>query len=100
VCVSETECFDFGQTSSNDPSEDFKWKTFEYQVVRAHQDLHFILGPYFHPDKFDRVPSTCLQIRRGALVKLGQTTEKKTWNLNLLNIKLLELIKIKTFYTD
>jgi hypothetical protein len=100
VCVCETHSFDFGQTWSNDPSQDFKWETFQYQVVRAHQDLHFIHGPYFHPDKFDRVPGTCFQIRRRALVKFGQTTEKMTWNLNLLNIKLLELIKIKTFYID
>jgi len=100
VCVCETHCFDFGQTWSNDPSEDFKWETFEYQVVRDHQDLHFIHGPYFHPVKFDRVPRTCFQIRRWALVKLSQTTEKMTWNLNLLNTKLLELIKIQTFYID
>jgi len=100
VCVCETHYFDFSQTWSNDPSEDFKWKTFEYQIVRAHQDLHFIHGPYFHPDKFDRVPHTCFQIRRWALVKLGQMTEKMTWHENLLNTKLLELIKIQTFYID
>jgi len=99
VCVCETHYFVFGQTWSNDPYEDFKWKTIEYQVVRAHEDLHFIHGPYFHPDKFDRVPSTCFQIRRQALVKLGQTMEKITWNENLLNTK-LELIKIQTFYID
>jgi len=69
VCVCETHYFDFGQTRSNDPSEYFKWKTFEYQVVRSHQDLHFIHGSYSHLDKFDRVPGTCFKIRRRALVK-------------------------------
>jgi len=91
VCVCETHCFYFGQTWSNDPSEDFKW---------SHQDLHFIHGPYFHSDKFDRVLGTCFHIRRRALVKLGQTTKKMTWNENLLNTKLLELINIQTFYID
>jgi len=100
VCVCQTQSFDFGQTWSNDPCEDFKWKTFEYQVVRDHQDLHFIHGPYFHLDKFDRVPGTCFQIRRRALVKLGQTMEKMTCIENLLNTKLLELIKIQNFYID
>jgi hypothetical protein len=100
VCVCETHYFDFGQTWSNDPSKYFKWKTFEYKVVRSHQDLHFIYGSYFHPDKFDRVRGTCFQIRRRALVKLGQTREKMTWNEKLLNTKLLELINIQTFYID
>ena len=100
MCVCETHYFDFGQTWSNDPSEYFKWKTFEYQVVRSHQYLHFIYGSYFHPDKFDQVRGTCFQIRRRALVKLGQTTEKMTWNGNLLNTKLLELINIQTFYIE
>ena len=36
----------------------------------------------------------------GGLVKLGQTTEKMTWNGNLLNTKLLEFINIQTFYID
>ena len=98
VCVCETHYFDFVQTWSNDPSEYFKWKNFEYQVVRSHQDLHFIHGLYFHPDKFDRVLGTCFQIRRRALVKFGQTTEKMT--SNLLNTKLLELINIQTFYIN
>lgn len=100
MCVCETHYFDFGQTWSNDPPEYVKWKTFKYQVVRSHQDLHFIYGSYFHPDKFDRVRGTCFQIRRRALVKLGQMTEKMTWNENLLNTKLLELINIQTFYID
>ena len=99
-CVSKNQCFDFGQTWSNDQPEYFKWKTFEFQVVRSHQDLHFIYGSYFHPDKFDQVRGTCFQIRRRALVKRGQTTEKMTWNENLLNTKLLELINIQTFYID
>jgi len=42
VCVSKNQCFDFSQTWRNDPFDDFKWKIFEYQVFRAHQDLHLI----------------------------------------------------------
>ena len=72
VCVCETHYFDFGQTWSNDPPEYFKWKTFECQVVRSHQDLHFISGSYFHPDKFDRV--------RGTFFSNSKTGFGQTWS--------------------
>jgi hypothetical protein len=35
----------FGQTCSNDRLNDLKWKTLEYQVIRAHQDPNFLYRP-------------------------------------------------------
>ena len=42
----------FGQTWSNDKLNYLKWKTFEYQVVRYHQDLNFLYRQFFHLRKF------------------------------------------------
>jgi hypothetical protein len=42
----------FGQTWSNDKLNYLKWKTFEYQVVRDHQDLSFLYRPSFDLRKF------------------------------------------------
>jgi hypothetical protein len=42
----------FGQTWSNDRENDLAWKSFEYQVVRAHQDPNFLYRPFFHLEKF------------------------------------------------
>ena len=36
----------FGQTWSNDKLNYLKWKTFEYQVVRDHQDPNFLYRPF------------------------------------------------------
>ena len=38
----------FGQTWSNDKLNYFKWKYFEYQVVRYLQDLNFLYTQLFH----------------------------------------------------
>jgi len=36
----------FGQTWSNDKLNDLKWKIFEYQVIKAHQDPNFLYRPF------------------------------------------------------
>jgi len=42
----------FGQTWSNDKLNYLKWKTFEYQVDRDHQDPNILYRPFFHLGKF------------------------------------------------
>jgi len=42
----------FGQTWSNDPFDDFKWKNFEFQDVRDHKDPNFLYRQFFHLRKF------------------------------------------------
>ena len=37
---------------SNDGENDLEWKSFEYQVVRAHQYPNFLYRPFFHLEKF------------------------------------------------
>ena len=47
-----------GQTWSNDKLNYLKWKFFEYQVVRYHQDLNFLCTQLFHLRKFKLTIST------------------------------------------
>jgi len=44
----------FGQTWSNDKLKYLEWKTFEYQVIRDHQDPNFLYRPFFHLRKFKK----------------------------------------------
>jgi len=44
----------FGQTWSNDKLNYIKWKKFEYQVVRDHQDPNFLYRPFFYFRNFKK----------------------------------------------
>jgi len=66
---------DFGQTWSNDKLNYLKWKTFQYQVVRDHQDPNFLYRQFFHLRKFKEIIPTKSWISH----KLYETICENCW---------------------